>query len=409
MSSSQPKSARSKLIWAAVILVALTVAGLAGLRLWRGPKVAVSTVKRGVIVRSLVSSGRVLAAGRATLGATVPGMVKSILAREGQRVRRGEVLAELDRQELTATVEQARANVKQSAERISEISRLTQPVADQAQRQLALALDRAETDWQRAQAMFKTGAISAKDRDTAQYNVELARSQLRSSKTQAEATGSGGVARQQAQASYEAATAALRAAEARLAQSRIMAPADGVILERKVEPGDVVAAGRALFIFQSDYQTTLTIQPDEKALPDLKLGQKAIATADAYPSVRFDAQVSYIAPAVDPERATVEIRLSVANPPPFLIPDMTVSVDLEVGRQPDGLAVVATDVREPYSPTPWVLVLERGHATKKPVKLGLRGRDLIEILDGVRAGEIVVRGSENLKDGERGHAVEPKS
>ena len=408
MTSSPPKSVRYKVTVAVILLVTIAVAALGGVRLWRGPKVAVSTVKRGEIVRSLVSSGRVLAAGRATLGATVPGVVKLILAREGQRVQRGEVLAELDRQELSAAVDQARASLKQSGERISEINRVTKPVAEQSQRQLQLALERAETDWQRAQSMFKSGAISTKERDTAQYNVELARSQLQNSKTQTEATATGGVARQQAQAAQEAATAALRAAEVRLAQSRITAPADGVILERKVEPGDMVSIGRALFVFQSDYQTTLTIQPDEKALADLKLGQKAVATADAFPSVRFEAQVSYIAPAVDPERATVEVRLAVANPPPFLIPDMTVSVDLEVGRQPDGLAVAAADVREPYSASPWVLVLEHGHARRKPVKLGLRGRDLIEILDGVGAGEIVVRSGENLKDGERAHAVEPK-
>lgn len=382
-------------------LVVVGAGAALGWRVWRGPHVVTSVVQKKTIVRSLVVSGRVSAAGRATLGATASGVVQRVLFREGQRVKRGEVLAELDRRELQASVDQARAAVRQSNERLQEISKLSGPVADQSLRQLSAALSRAEADWQRAETMLKSGAISAKEHETAAYNYELARSQLAAAKAQAQATGQGGVARQQAEASRDAALAQLRAAEARLAQASVVAPADGVLLERQIEPGDVVSIGRTLFVFQSDYETNLKIHPDEKALADLKLGQQAIATADAFPDVTFAARVAYIAPSVDPERATVEVRLVVDQPPPFLRPEMTVSVDIELGRSNDAIAVPSVDVRDARSSEPWVLVVDDGRAKRQVVALGLRGRELTEVRRGLSPGQIVVAGTERVRDGDR--------
>lgn len=395
------KRVRSLILIGAVALAVMGGGAAIGWRALRGPRVATSVVQQKTIVRSLVVSGRVSAAGRATLGATASGVVQRVLFREGQRVKRGDVLAELDRRELQAAVDQARAAVRQSNERLQEIAKLSGPVADQSLRQLSAAFARAEADWQRAETMLKSGAISTKEHETASYNYELARSQLAAAKAQAQATGQGGVARQQAEASRDAAQAQLRAAEARLAQASVVAPADGVLLERQIEPGDVVSIGRTLFIFQSDYETNLKIHPDEKALADLKLGQKALATADAFPDVTFGARVAYIAPSIDPERATVEVRLVVDQPPPFLLPEMTVSVDIELGRTENAIAIASGDIRDARSAEPWVLVLTEGRAQRQVVALGLRGRELTEVRRGLTPGQVVVAGTERVGDGDR--------
>ena len=75
------------------------------------------------------------------------------------------------------------------------------------------------------------------------------------------------------------------------------------------------------------------LQIDERNLGKLALGQKALASADAYPDQRFAAVVSYINPGVDITRASVEVKLTVADPPDYLRQDMTVSVDIEVARE----------------------------------------------------------------------------
>jgi HlyD family secretion protein len=158
---------------------------------------------------------------------------------------------------------------------------------------------------------------------------------------------------------------------------------------RDVEVGDVVAAGRALLVLAEDGPTRLTVQPDEKNLAVLRVGQPAEAAADAFPAEPFAAQVSYLAPAVDPARGTVEVRLAVPAPPAFLRPDMTVSVNVEVGRKADALVVPAESVRDGAT-DPWVLRVADGRAERRAVRVGLRGEGMIEVLEGLAPGDAVV-------------------
>ena len=127
----------------------------------------------------------------------------------------------------------------------------------------------------------------------------------------------------------------------------------------------------------------------------------AKAVADAYPGQPFDAQLSYIAPAVDPQRGTVEVRLAVPNPPPFLRPDMTVSVELVGGVKKDTLVLPSGAVRDADREAPWALALQGGRAVRVPVKLGLRGVGAVEILDGLKEGDPVIPQTEKALPGDR--------
>jgi HlyD family secretion protein len=151
----------------------------------------------------------------------------------------------------------------------------------------------------------------------------------------------------------------------------------------------VVQAGSTLVVLAEDGRTRLTVQPDEKNLAWLREGQEAEAVADAFPAAPFRAAVAYIAPGVDPARGTVEVRLDVAEPPPFLRPDMTVSVNVTVGRKDDALVVPAEAVRDAAT-DPWVLRVEGGRAVRRPVRLGLRGEGMLEVVEGLAAGDAVV-------------------
>ncbi len=114
------------------------------------------------------------------------------------------------------------------------------------------------------------------------------------------------------------------------------------MLTRNAEPGDLVQPGRILFEIARAGATEVLVPLDEKNLEVLALGQPAMCIADAYPSRPFPAQVSFIAPSVDPQRGSVDIRLTVAPVPDFLRQDMTVSVNVETGRR-DSAVVVPND------------------------------------------------------------------
>ena len=100
--------------------------------------------------------------------------------------------------------------------------------------------------------------------------------------------------------------------------------------------------------------------------------------------------VSYIAPSIDPQRGSVEVRLEVPQPPPFLKPDMTVSLDLTVASRTATLTLPARAVRGAATATPWALVAERGRAVRRDLRLGIRGDDTIEILGGLDEGARVI-------------------
>jgi HlyD family secretion protein len=149
------------------------------------------------------------------------------------------------------------------------------------------------------------------------------------------------------------------------------------------------------------------LQIDERNLAMLKLGQKALASADAYPAQRFAAELVYINPAVDPQRGTVEVKLRVREPSAYLRQDMTVSVDIEVDRHANALALPADAVHDATGTQPWVLQVKDGRAVRQPVKVGLRGEGAIEVLGGLAAGDLVIPGGTPVAPGRRVRAVRP--
>jgi HlyD family secretion protein len=202
------------------------------------------------------------------------------------------------------------------------------------------------------------------------------------------------------------ARAQLTGASVRLAQTRLTALRGGVVLTRSVEPGDVVQPARALLVMALDGDVEIVFSPDERNLATLKLGQKARASADAFPQQPFDAEVSYIAPSVDPQRGSIEVRLSVAGVPPTLKPDMTVSVDLTVAARANALTLASDCVRGITTEVPWVLVVEGGRLARRDVKLGIRGDGAIEIVSGLaETAEVVIPDGQLWKVGQRVRAA----
>ena len=159
--------------------------------------------------------------------------------------------------------------------------------------------------------------------------------------------------------------------------------------------------GRVLLSLAAQGGTRIDANVDEKNLRLLEAGMSAKAVADAYPGQSFDAQLAYIAPAINPQRGTVEVRLAVPNPPAFLRPDMTVSVELVGGVKKDALVLPSGAVRDADREAPWVLALQDGRAVRVPVKLGLRGIGSVEILDGLKEGDAVIPQTEKAIAGDK--------
>ena len=387
--------------WGAAAGVVLAVAGAWLLAGQRGMPVQQVAVVRTGIVQSVVATGRLNAPARMDIGAEVTATVLEVRVREGDRVKAGDVLLRLSDAEARAAVQQARASLGEARGRAQQQSTVAAPVANQAVVQAQAAFTAAERDYLRARDLVAQGFFSQQKLDDARRVLDTAQSALQSARVQAQANQPSGIERTLAASRTDQALAAVGVAEARMARLRITSPVDALVLTRSVEPGSMAQPGHVLLTLAAQGGTRIDANVDEKNLRLLAAGMPAKAVADAYPGQSFDAQLSYIAPAIDPQRGTVEVRLAVPNPPAFLRPDMTVSVELVGGMKKDALVLPSGAVRDADREAPWVLALQDGRAVRVPVKLGLRGVGSLEILEGLKEGDAVIPQTEKAVAGDR--------
>lgn len=376
--------------WAVAALALIVVAGLAALRITLGPEVPVTEVKHADIVQSIVATGRVMTPRRVQIAAIGVDRVIAIPVAEGERVRRGQVLVELDAADERAALALSQAALAQSEARIRQLRDLSLPAAEQTLRQAEATAKQTTAQHERSKALRAQGFIGDAQLDDARRAAEVAESQVNAARLQVTTARSGGSDHALAQAALEQARANLNAATTRIEQTLIRAPVNGVLIARSVEPGNVVQAGRELMVLAPEGDTQVVAQLDERHLSRLKLGLPARVSADAFPAQRLDATLVYINPGVDALRGTVEVKLRIANTPDYLRQDMTVSIDIEVARRPGVLVAPTLTLRSTAADKAWVLVERDGRAQRQEVKLGLSGGDNAEILDGLKAGDRLI-------------------
>ena len=391
-------SQRNRWLLGGALLVALAL-GWGLLR--TGRKTAqVVTVQRADLTQTVVATGRVNAPARIDVGSETTALVQTVAVREGDAVRTGDLLVQLNDTEARAALAQAQAALAEARARQTQRTTVAAPVANAALAQAEATLRNAEADHRRATELVAQGFYSQQKRDDAQRALDTARSARAAARSQAQAQQPQGVEVLLAATRLTQAQAAVEAAQARLAKLRITSPLEGRVLARHTEPGNLAQPGKVLLSLAAS-GVRLDAAVDEKHLALMAPGLAARAVADAYPAQAFAATLNWVSPAVDPARGTVEVRLAVPQPPAFLRPDMTVSVEMTVGQQAQALVLDAGAVRGMDTTAPWALVLKGGVATRAPLQLGLRGTGTVEVKSGLAEGDAVVPATEKVAEGDR--------
>lgn len=393
-----------KWLWLLSLCV-VAVVGLGIARLWFGPEVIAYSVVRGDLVKTVVASGHVETPYRVEIAAQVTGSVADVLVDEGQTVKAGQPLIALDPTELRSNVVLSEGAVAQAEARLTQLRDLTLPQAQEALKQAQATLADAEAAFGRTSQLAKSGFETKAALDDSTKNMDVARTQVRSAELQVFTTKAGGSDYVMAETQAKQAEANLVTARARFGYATILSPRDGILISRSVEKGTIVQPGKVLLVLAPAGDSQLVVQIDEKNLGQLKLGQPGLGSAVAYSDQTFAAVLTYINPSVDLTRASVEVKLTVKDPPVYLRQDMTVSVDIEVERRTGAIVIPARAVHDPASAAPYVLVAKDGRARSQSVRLGLRGADQIEILDGVSPGDLVLPIAAGVKSGQRIRAV----
>lgn len=379
-----------------LVVAALCVAVVFGVQQWRGPVLPGLTVELMPLELRIVASGEVRYQSLARIGSEMTGTVLARHVREGDRVNKGDLLIELNPDELQARLDQAKTLLQQ----LREVSR------PQAQAALAEARDnlrQASREARRRETLAVKGVIAAEQLEQVQ-RIELnAKTALTRAQLVADSLAAGSTEEQLLQQR-------IISAEAELAKTRIYAPFAGRVQTRNVEPGDLVQPSKVLLeIARSDGLDPdgvasdgleVVVALDEKNFAPLKLQQPVQLIADAWPEQTVPGVVSFIAPAVDSSRGTIDVHISVLSDDSNFLQGMTVSANIIAAERERTLVLPNDYLLIGSAGQPQVLRWQDGAVRSLDVQLGLRNMTHSEILSGLAEGDVVVQAGK-VSDGQR--------
>lgn len=411
-----------KRAWIAVVVVLLlAVGGYALVQRRREPVKAdgmrTARVTRGNIVLSVSATGTVEPASLVEVRSRATGEVTRVLVDEGQPVRKGQVLVELDDPDARHAVESggaslrsAEANAASAQAKLDELRAgatvYARQQAEEAVRQAETALAQANDNQTRQEQLFRDGYVAQAVVDQARNGVRTAQSQLRAAQAKLADLVAGSTPQQiaqaeaalnQARAQVDQVRAALRQAEEQLAETRITAPISGVVVKRSVDVGQSIIGGTGvggtlvITLAQVD-PLYATVNVDESDIAGIRVGMPVRLTADALPDAVIRGQVQQIAAEAVVVQNVTQFAVTVVlqNPPPALRLGMTADAEFVTARRTGVLILPAEAVKGGNPPT--VTLVSSGELVPRPVKTGLSDGRTVEILDGLSEGDVVFLG-----------------
>jgi HlyD family secretion protein len=367
--------------------------------------VKVSPVKAIPLRGKVEYVGALTAHLKVNVAAEIGGAIEALFFERGERVKKGQILAEIGTSSIRIEVQQAEAALAVARSRLTKTERGSRPeeirIARARMEEAEAALREAERNFKRMEDLYGYKAVSNSDYDSAKMGVDTARANLESAKQQLELSKQGPriEERQEARAALKQAQAALAMAKDRLRKSRLHGPCDGVIAFRQVEKGEVVAPGTVITQVVDDRKMKVKLSVAEKDIPLLKRDEQFTFTIDAYPREQFTSRLSFLSPTADPATRSFPLELLVDEPDPRMADGMTVRVEFPFASQKKSIKVPSAWLWEEEGHM-GLFVVENGKASFRKVTLGSYYEEKVEILSGLKDNEMVITNPAGLKSGD---------
>jgi RND family efflux transporter MFP subunit len=363
-----------------MLLIVLAFAGVFS------PAVKVDAVTVSLVYPSqtftlLNASGYVVPQRKAAVASKVTGRIIALYVEEGSRVKKDQILARLEADDVAAQRDQAQASLEVSKQNL-----------EQAKAELADA----KASFEREKSLLSQEFTTKAAFDTAEARSRKAIAAVSS-----------------AEASIRASSAALKAANVALDYTLIRAPFDAIVLTKNADIGDIVtpigaaANAKAAVVTIADLGS-LQVEADvsESNLKEIKAGQPTEIQLDAVPDTRFNGAIHMIVPTADRTKATVMVKVKFLTIDPRILPEMSAKVaflsrEVSGDEQKPRLAVSqkALKVRNGNAT---VFLVKGSRVDEVKVTTGPQLGDMVEINDGLKAGEkVVINPPNNLRDGSR--------
>ena len=394
------KKRKRRIIYAsiAVVLVLLIVGGLIAATSG-GTKIdpsKLAKVEKGDLAKSVVATGKVEPITKVEIKSKASGIVTKLLVDAGDRVKRGQLLAQLDKEEISAQVEQSKAGLQAAEASLSSAEADYDRAKVDAEGPDVPLLKRA---FDRAQGMAKDGVVSVSALDDAQKNYEMALNKQNVAKAQVSVLKAK-IAQSRAQVAQDQAN--LKQLEEQLSYTDVESPIDGVVLSRDVEIGDAVSS---ILVLGSSATLIMTLgdtsevyvkgKVDESDIGKVYLGQPARIKVESFKDKTFNGKVTKISPmGVEKDNVTTfEVRVSINNPGGELKAEMTANAEIlleehkNVLQIPEGAIIYDNQKKASVEvPDP------KGKEGKRKVavNIGISNGAKTELLSGLKEGDQVV-------------------
>lgn len=373
----------------AFLLVALAGGGALVAKRMQPKAVTTTPIVRGVAVEAVYATGTVEAFDRVVVKPKLAGSIAELKVREGARVKKGDLLATIDSPTLKFELAKGKADLWAASSQAGTAS--PQLAALDAQMKATSALlASAKDDRDRLQKLVQQGTATQVELDKATTQVANLEAQLAAQKAQqasmkidlgARATG---------------ANAAVDSLAARLADTEVRSPLDGVVLGRMVDPGEVVMVNQPLFRIGNTDDLVLECSIDEADVAKVAIGSRAAVSLYAFSGKVFKATVFEILPDADRAKKSFLAKLRLVDAPAGLRSGMSAEVNVIVAERPGSLLAPADAI----DASGYAWVAKDGRAERRKLTIGARDMLRVEILAGVSEGEqVVVGGGDTLQPG----------
>jgi cobalt-zinc-cadmium efflux system membrane fusion protein len=357
------------------------------------PKVKAAAVEQRQQRRVVEAVGTLFAYDEVTVSSEAEGRVEEVMVDVGDRVGKGQTLARVSPVEFQLTVDQQQAALRQARARLG-LSETDGELKDARQaaevKKAAADLTDAEQKYKRAQSLLETGVIPRQQYDEAEARYKAAKATYDLAMQQVE----------NMRASMQQTQASLNLANKRLRDTQIRAPFAGHVKAREVTTGQYLKV-------QTPVMTIVNIDPlrarlsvPEKMSPWVRVGREVKLSLEAYPGREFAGRISRINPSVDEKNRTFEIEALVSNRGGELKPGSFVKATIQSDKV-DQILVIPYNAAVYLFGAYKVFVLQGQTVKEREVKLGDRLGDLVEVIEGLGAGEKIAvgAGGPQLKDG----------
>jgi len=394
------KKRRKLIIWGSVVgVLVLLIAGGVFAATRGGTKIdpsKLAKVEKGDLAKSVVATGKVTPITKVEVKSKASGIVKKLLVDYGDRVKKGQLLAQLDKIEIEAQVAQSSAGLEAAEANLKSSQADFERAKVDAEGPDVPVFKRA---YDRAISMAKDGVVSASALDDAEKNYTMALNKQNVSKAQVTVLKAK-IA--QAQANVAQDQANLTQLHEQLSYTDIISPIDGIVLSRDVEMGDAVSS---ILVLGSSATLVMTLgdtsevyvkgKVDESDIGKVYLGQRARIKVESFKDKTFDGKVTKISPmGVEKDNVTTfEVRVSIQNPGGELKAEMTANAEVildehkNVLQIPEGAILYDKDKKASVEvPDP----KGKEGKNKVAVNIGISNGAKTEVLSGLKEGDQVV-------------------